>query len=787
MPYIYYPSTYNRGRGIRGYGYRGYGALVYGGSFSSMGNVGWDGGNTIVVKPVDPVSAPPPAAATVAKAEQTGQPAQIDNGSGSWWSKLKDTAYNVGSTAMKAAPYALAAYGAYRALGGDNEMFMNAGRKAMDYARTGYNNAKTSYDNTKRFMQAVYNDPERMRRKMKRKGQRFSRSARKSFNNLRDDAYAAKDLISSRREQRRIDDENYRNSWSGKADRLKERWEDFQDDHPTMVKAIDMATDLIPGANYVKGAFNIGKSLYNAWKGKGYYGGRLIKGSPEAKAYMARLRAMRGRGIKGYGIEGRGIIGRGIQGYGIEGRGIQGYGYIGGKRGWLVKGSPEAKRYMRKLRNRRKKRTRGSGIYGYGIEGRGIKGYGIEGRGIQGYGYSGGRLVKGSPEAKAYMARLRAMRGKGIIGKGVRGLGYYGSGKVWNKIKNFGRKAWNNVIKPAVGFAHKTGAISKFAGMIPHPAGQAVAGVAKSLGFGYYGGMWKGVKMSEVLDMLRDAEMRANPDEEYDITWNNGTVTTTTWNKLRKIFRTWRRFTKDKATRSRVSKENANTWRENHGISTERDANGKYTEDIPKRFSYWRHMTPRRWKLFEQKFTRYSQNVFRNWAAKTLSPELYDIFVANQPTKTKSNNMFYLAKLAALQRNRISMEYLDGVARGLYKPKAKRNRTRKVWADIDNNPEYAKLNAYFNYKPGWWKRKRLRWGQREFFNKYYNDHPDLHRGHRKNKIMKGRPRFKRLPPLVEGAAAAPNNSGNRRRNVAPPAAAAAAAAPTHGMTLRNRH
>ena len=49
------------------------------------------------------------------------------------------------------------------------------------------------------------------------------------------------------------------------------------------------------GANAVKNVFS---NAWNRWRGRGYRGGRrarLRKGSPEAKAYMARLRAMRGK------------------------------------------------------------------------------------------------------------------------------------------------------------------------------------------------------------------------------------------------------------------------------------------------------------------------------------------------------------------------------------------------------------------------------------------------------------------------------------------------------------
>ena len=49
------------------------------------------------------------------------------------------------------------------------------------------------------------------------------------------------------------------------------------------------------GANAVKNVFS---NAWNRWRGRGYRGGRrarLKKGSPEAKAYMARLRAMRGK------------------------------------------------------------------------------------------------------------------------------------------------------------------------------------------------------------------------------------------------------------------------------------------------------------------------------------------------------------------------------------------------------------------------------------------------------------------------------------------------------------
>ena len=58
------------------------------------------------------------------------------------------------------------------------------------------------------------------------------------------------------------------------------------------------------GANAVKNVFS---NAWNRWRGRGYRGGRrarLRKGSPEAKAYMARLRAMRGKKKKsgrGYG------------------------------------------------------------------------------------------------------------------------------------------------------------------------------------------------------------------------------------------------------------------------------------------------------------------------------------------------------------------------------------------------------------------------------------------------------------------------------------------------------
>ena len=76
--------------------------------------------------------------------------------------------------------------------------------------------------------------------------------------------------------------------------------------------------------------------------GLGYGGGRRFrKGSPEAKAFMARLRAMRRR---------------------KTGRGIRALGYGGGRR--FRKGSPEAKAFMARLRAMRKGRRKGGMFYG---------------------------------------------------------------------------------------------------------------------------------------------------------------------------------------------------------------------------------------------------------------------------------------------------------------------------------------------------------------------------------------------------------------------------------------
>lgn len=110
---------------------------------------------------------------------------------------------------------------------------------------------------------------------------------------------------------------------------------------------------LVPGAMPLlqKGMDTVGKFVgdklhahYNpsTWQkikgfftGNGYAGGRrgrLRKGSPEAKAYMAMLRARKRR---------------------------KGMGYAGGKRSKLRKGSAEAKAFMAMLRARRRRRGRG--------------------------------------------------------------------------------------------------------------------------------------------------------------------------------------------------------------------------------------------------------------------------------------------------------------------------------------------------------------------------------------------------------------------------------------------
>lgn len=76
---------------------------------------------------------------------------------------------------------------------------------------------------------------------------------------------------------------------------------------------------------------------------------------------------------------------------------VLGFGLAGGRRARFAKGSPEAKAFMARLRAMRRR----------------------------GKGYSGGmRLRKGSPEAKAYMARLRAMRrrGRGYSGGAFKGV-----------------------------------------------------------------------------------------------------------------------------------------------------------------------------------------------------------------------------------------------------------------------------------------------------------------------------------------------------------------------------
>ena len=57
-----------------------------------------------------------------------------------------------------------------------------------------------------------------------------------------------------------------------------------------------------------KGDLGIAKKKVSSWfKGNGYGGGRLRKGSPEAKAYMARLRAIRRAKLSGKGIIGLGF------------------------------------------------------------------------------------------------------------------------------------------------------------------------------------------------------------------------------------------------------------------------------------------------------------------------------------------------------------------------------------------------------------------------------------------------------------------------------------------------
>ena len=66
------------------------------------------------------------------------------------------------------------------------------------------------------------------------------------------------------------------------------------------------------------------------------------------------------------------------------------------KRGRLRKGSPEAKRYMASIRSKRRTGSRKLKAYSMYNGRRRVK--------------RRGRLKKGSPEAKRYMARIRAMR-----------------------------------------------------------------------------------------------------------------------------------------------------------------------------------------------------------------------------------------------------------------------------------------------------------------------------------------------------------------------------------------
>ena len=121
----------------------------------------------------------------------------------------------------------------------------------------------------------------------------------------------------------------------------------------------------------------------------------------------------------------------------------------------------------------------------------------------RGSGYRGGRrarLRKGSPEAKAYMARLRAMRGKKKRSGGMLPKNYI------NLLKN-----------------------SPIALRTPIP------NLYKNFrGSGYRGGMFRGVKMNDLVEILR--MVKGDPDNtEVNIDWvdregNKRTTTTTKGN-----------------------------------------------------------------------------------------------------------------------------------------------------------------------------------------------------------------------------------------------------------------
>lgn len=125
-----------------------------------------------------------------------------------------------------------------------------------------------------------------------------------------------------------------------------------------------------------------------------------------------------------------------------------------------------------------------------------------------GSGYRGGRrarLRKGSPEAKAYMARLRAMRGK----KKRSGRGY--------RAGMLPKGLWGNVGRNPLGWSS----------------------VPNFRGSGYRGGMFRGVKMIDLAQILMQEKNKPG-NTKIDIDWkdakgNKRTTTTTKANLERMI------------------------------------------------------------------------------------------------------------------------------------------------------------------------------------------------------------------------------------------------------------
>ena len=150
-----------------------------------------------------------------------------------------------------------------------------------------------------------------------------------------------------------------------------------------------------------------------------YGDSRLGSALVNTSAEIAHRRVAEGRGLSGRGLStGNGLVGRGVNDIPVgDTRGIN---MLVNFQSMGLRDKPiaiEEYEEDKSLSGRGFMPNKVVSVFGKGLSGKGLKGEGLKGEGLKGEGLKGGsirpaRFVKGSPEAKAHMAAIRAKKNK---------------------------------------------------------------------------------------------------------------------------------------------------------------------------------------------------------------------------------------------------------------------------------------------------------------------------------------------------------------------------------------